>query len=114
MVARESTARVRKGLTDLRLDTYLQLVDATGRIVRNDKRGSIPADLLPILDRLEIDAGRWIESLLSPRMMFGTAIGSASSLAREAARRGCRWVVNACTTYRDRDGPALRDAAAGA
>ena len=38
---------------------YLQLVDWTGRIVRNDKRGHIDGKLPPILARLQIDPGQW-------------------------------------------------------
>jgi REP element-mobilizing transposase RayT len=38
---------------------YLQLLDWTGRIVRNDKRGYIDANLPPILTRLQIDPGQW-------------------------------------------------------
>jgi hypothetical protein len=41
---------------------YLTLVDATGRIQRQDKRGFIPEALLPILQRLAIDTAEWIEN----------------------------------------------------
>jgi len=34
---------------------YLGLVDWTGRVIRDDKRGAIATDLPPILKRLEID-----------------------------------------------------------
>ena len=37
-----------------KLDDYLQLVDWTGRILRDDKRGSISESLPPILERLNI------------------------------------------------------------
>jgi hypothetical protein len=37
------------------LKDYLQLVDTTGRMIRPDKRGAIPINLPPILDRLSID-----------------------------------------------------------
>ena len=39
---------------------YLTLVDATGRIQRDDKRGAISDHLLPILERLGIDANDWL------------------------------------------------------
>jgi REP element-mobilizing transposase RayT len=44
------------------LDDYLELVDTTGRIIREDKRGAIPLHLPPILDRLDIDRKIWISS----------------------------------------------------
>jgi REP element-mobilizing transposase RayT len=37
------------------LNDYLQLVDTTGRMIRPDKRGPIPVNLPPILERLSID-----------------------------------------------------------
>jgi hypothetical protein len=37
------------------LEDYLQLVDTTGRMIRTDKRGAIPIDLPPILERLSIN-----------------------------------------------------------
>jgi hypothetical protein len=41
---------------------YLTLVDTTGRIQRQDKRGSIPNNFLPILERPGIDADEWINN----------------------------------------------------
>ena len=36
---------------------HLELVDCSGRIIREDKRGHIPAELPNILQRLELDMG---------------------------------------------------------
>ena len=44
------------------LTDYLELVDRTGRILRDDKRGAISAHLPPILERLEIDPEEWINN----------------------------------------------------
>ena len=41
---------------------YIELVDYTGRIIRSDKRGSISNQLPPILQRLNLNQERWIES----------------------------------------------------
>jgi hypothetical protein len=41
----------------LALDEYLELLDTTGRQVREGKREAIRADLRPILERLRINAG---------------------------------------------------------
>ncbi|MFC4260126.1 hypothetical protein ACFOZ5_13970 [Marinobacter lacisalsi] len=43
------------------LQDYLELVDSTGRITRDDKRGSIASTALPILKRLNLDPERWYE-----------------------------------------------------
>jgi hypothetical protein len=40
-------------------EEYLALLDWTGRIIRNDKRGYIDNALPPILDRLQITVDQW-------------------------------------------------------
>ena len=39
---------------------YIELVDWTGRIIRDDKRGAINENLPPILARLNIDIDAWL------------------------------------------------------
>ena len=51
-------------------DDYLTLVDTTGRIQRQDKRGFIPDTFLPILQRLAIDADEWIENTQNFEAIF--------------------------------------------
>jgi len=82
------------------LDTYLELVDQTGRIVRSGKRGAIPTELAPILARLEIDAEHWIEAMMNGGRFLGSAIGSAVARAGEALRRGVKWVVDRLRLHR--------------
>ena len=43
------------------LKDYLQLVDTTGRMIRSDKRGVIPINLTPILERLSINRQQWLQ-----------------------------------------------------
>lgn len=47
-----------KGLPFMLAD-YLELLDWTGRILRNEKRGYIDSRLPPILDRLKLDTKNW-------------------------------------------------------
>lgn len=42
---------------------YLELVEATGRILRDDKRGAIALHLPPILDRLKIERKTWLNNV---------------------------------------------------
>ncbi len=44
------------------LSDYLQLVDWTGRSIRNNKRGAIDPELPPILSRLGIPPKEWLNS----------------------------------------------------
>jgi len=48
-----------KGLP-FKLEDYLELVDLTGRIVRQDKRGNINLSFAPILQRLNIPSENWL------------------------------------------------------
>jgi REP element-mobilizing transposase RayT len=93
--------RRRRGMLRITLEQYLGLGDRVGRIVRSARHGAIPAELRSILERLDLDVDRWLECMRDAGRMIGTAIGSAASLAREAARRGGRWVVGAMPIYRD-------------
>jgi hypothetical protein len=83
----------------LTVDDYLTLVDATGRAVKAGKRGSIPAELAPILARLDVTVADWIATMLGRRQMNGRAIGTHRSRLAEAARRGLRWVKNQCSLF---------------
>jgi hypothetical protein len=52
-----------KGFLPMTLDQYLSLLDGVGRMVCAGKRGFIPPELPPILQRLRLDAGGWLDSL---------------------------------------------------
>ena len=91
----------RRGLFGMTLEQYLELVDATGRVVRGDKRGAIPSHLRPILERLDIDPRRWSTTMGQVTRLFGSAIGSAEALAREAVRRGKKRVIGCMDIYRE-------------
>ncbi|MEA5446473.1 transposase [Gammaproteobacteria bacterium AB-CW1] len=71
------------------LDDYIELVDWSGRIVREGKRGAIPEDLPPILDRLEIDARTWLRAIRrGQRLQFHHAVGRASAIKVAAEHFG--------------------------
>ncbi len=82
-------------------DDYLELVDQTGRIVRSGKRGAIPAHLAPILDRLEVDLDRWLSAMAHGGRFGGSAIGCAWARAKEAVRRGVKWIVDRTGLHRN-------------
>jgi len=83
----------------LSLDDYLTLVDATGRIIRGDKRGHIPPELAPILARLDIELKAWLRCMLGWRQFLGSVVGGLAARAAEAGRRGLRWVQNRCGLF---------------
>ncbi|MDK2776371.1 MAG: transposase [Pseudomonadota bacterium] len=64
----------------MRLTDYLELVDWTGRILRSDKRGAIPANSAAILNRLGIDDSQWLTMTAQFEHCFKTFAGSEISL----------------------------------
>jgi hypothetical protein len=88
------TIETRGGLLALSLEEYVTIVDEVGREVRKKGGGVIPAALAPILERLRIDGTRWISEMGRGGALIGTVVGTAASRAREAMRRGARWVVS--------------------
>ena len=61
------------------LDQYLKLVDWTGRQIRRDKVGSVPAECAPILERLECSAETWLVFVKNFRKRFRNEAGLAAS-----------------------------------
>ena len=73
-----------KGLP-FRLNDYLELVDWTGRILREDKKGYIPENLPPILERLNMDPKHWLYLSRHFESPFKGLVGSVHKL-----KQACR------------------------
>jgi putative transposase len=80
-----------QGFLPIETSKYIMLLDWTGRELRRDKRGAIPDNLAPILDRLGLDRRNWVNTVRDFGRMFRQAAGRASSLARAAPRCSRRW-----------------------
>lgn len=76
-----------KGLP-FRLTDYLELVDWTGRIIREDKRGAIPDHLPPILERLDIDPKHWLYMTQHFESKFKGLVGSVFKLKQACQKLG--------------------------
>ena len=82
-----------KGLIFNLID-YIQLVDWTGRVIRDDKRGAICATAPPILQRLDISTKHWIELTTKFDQRFKGIAGSAQSIKALCAHFGLSRTVN--------------------
>lgn len=82
-----------KGLP-FRLENYLELVDWTGRILRDDKRGAIPSHLPPILERLNIDPRYWLHMTRNFESRFKGLVGAAYQLKAACQSLGYRRTPN--------------------
>ena len=50
--------------------------------------------LSPILDRLNLDIDAWMELMRNAGSFLGGAFGHLAARAREAFRRGAKWIVD--------------------
>ncbi len=62
------------------LQDYLTLVDETGRVIRDDKRGSINPKTANILARLHISGESWLKLTTDFEYIFTGAVGTAEHL----------------------------------
>jgi REP element-mobilizing transposase RayT len=74
------------------LPDYLQLVDWTGRGVREDKRCAMPADLQPIFQRLGLNESQWLDTVQHFGRRYRLAAGAAERLQAMGQRLGRCWM----------------------
>ncbi|MCU7838545.1 MAG: transposase [Candidatus Thiodiazotropha sp. (ex Troendleina suluensis)] len=82
-----------KGLP-FRLSDYLELIDWSGRAILAYKRGFIPDNLPPILERLQIDPKHWLYMTQHFESRFKGLVGTVNSLKAACQRLGYRRTPN--------------------
>jgi REP element-mobilizing transposase RayT len=80
-----------KGLP-FQLTDYLELVDWSGRIIREDKKGALDNDLPPILQRLNIEANHFIYLTKHFEQPFTHLVGTACHVKQACEEIGQHWV----------------------
>jgi REP element-mobilizing transposase RayT len=73
-------------------DDYLELVDTTGRVIREDKRGFIPGETPRLLERLAIDPEQFIATAGRMLRQFGSAIGTPVHITELCVVRQARYL----------------------
>jgi len=76
------------------LTDYLELVDWTGRGIRDDKPGAISESASPILQRLNIAPTHWIELTTSFESRFKGIVGSVDSVKKLCSHFGLKRTSN--------------------
>lgn len=79
-----------KGLPFALMD-YLELVDWTGRCLRDDKRVSIPASTPPILQRLHIKPEAWLQLTTRFENQFCHFVGRPDNVQAICTQLGQKW-----------------------
>ena len=77
-----------------KLTDYIELVDWSGRALRADKRGAIPADLPPIIDRLGIEPDNWIALTKAFEANTKTFVGSGDHIEIASLQMGYKRTPN--------------------
>lgn len=88
-IGNESSEKQR-GILSLSLSEYLDLLDWTGRQIIQGKRGAIPDNLEPILERFKINQDKWVNTVQGFGRMFKRAAGGVQSMTDAASRMGLR------------------------
>ncbi len=73
---------------------HIQLVDWTGRQIREDKRGTIDSDAPPIINRLDIAPEHWVHLCTHFESRFKGLVGSIHSLKALCSQFGLKRRVN--------------------
>ena len=73
------------------LEEYVQLLDSSGRMVRDGKTGAIPDHLAPILARLGVTRTLWGQLITQFDQSFGHVVGKVQRLSERAVRAGRPW-----------------------
>ena len=89
-----------KGFLPLGLAQYRALLDWTARQVRTDKRGAMPADLEPIMERLGVSAELWVECVMNFRKWFRSSVGRPKSMSTHADSRGHNRAISISSSRR--------------
>jgi hypothetical protein len=87
-----------KGLP-FRLNDYLELLDWTGRMIRQDKRGVIPGNYPPILERLNLAAKHWLYTSQHFESCFKGLVGTAFKLQQACATLGYQRILGKGNCY---------------
>jgi REP element-mobilizing transposase RayT len=76
----------------IRMLDYLELVDWSGRLVREGKRGSIALATPSVLTRLGLREREWQTQMLGIESRYWRAVGTMESLMAKAKALGQRWL----------------------
>ena len=71
---------------------YFDLVDKTGRLIRQDKKGFISSNAPPILKTLGIRPDKWLDQVQNFGRRYGSCAGRVARMQDYAEYFGKRWV----------------------
>ncbi len=75
------------------LSSYIDLVDETGRCVRNDKRGFISVNAAKTVDQIGLNPDTWLDELKSLKSIGFSAVGTAEQLKDFSIKTKRKWAL---------------------
>lgn len=80
------------------LQGYLELLDWTGRAIRDESHGAIPSELPPIAKRQQIETDAWLSMTEAFESLFHALVGSEEAVLSACAQTGRNWSrgISAC------------------
>ncbi len=93
---RNTKRKNRKAVLPFNCQDYLDLVDFSGRCIREDKRGAIEGKIPPILQTLGINPNEWLPTVTQLQDRFELVIGSPERLKHYSQEKKQAW----CWGYR--------------
>jgi len=90
-MASEKAAAMRE--LPIRPTDYFALVDWTGRAIRADKRGAIPASVKPILQQLGVEGDHWVKNTHFFGNRFGRVLGRIEQIRKLAVKVNQKWIT---------------------
>lgn len=88
----ETQSKRDDGVMPFALTDYFELTDWSGRAIRDHKRGVIPGQLPPILQRLGMNPDEWLKTMRLHGNRFFLGIGCLRNLQAFAERLGQSWL----------------------
>jgi hypothetical protein len=84
-----------------KLTDYLELVDWTGRILRDDKRGAIPETTPKILQQMNIDPKHWCYLSKNFESQLKSLVGTSYHIKQAFEQLGKQWVhgIRVCEKF---------------
>jgi hypothetical protein len=77
---------------NMKLNDYLSLLDWTGRNIVAGKKGFIPTDMEPLLQRMELNIVNWTDTVVHFGNRFYHLAAPVKSLVSTASRLGLKWM----------------------
>jgi len=74
------------------LQDYFELIDWTGRVIRDDKKGAIPSHVLPILQKLGVNEVGWADNVNHFGRRFYHVVGAVDAMQQYSDKIGQWWM----------------------